>query len=76
MLMEDHLRASGLQASADMLASEAGLARLPADDRAIADAAQGPSPFTPFSRREPVTPATQPSKGVYPPACRQHTRKA
>ncbi len=66
MLMEDHLRASGLQASADMLASEAGLARLPTDDGATAGTAQGSSPFTPFSHREPATPATQPSRGEVP----------
>ena len=66
MLMEDHLRASGLQASADMLTSEAGLARLPMDDGATVGTAQGSPPFTPFSHREPATPATQLSRGEVP----------
>ena len=76
MLVEDHLRASGLHASADMLTREAGLTRLPTDglNRLSADAAPtDPRPTTepqktPFltisAPGEPATPATQPSKGA------------
>ena len=76
MLVEDHLRASGLHASADMLTREAGLTRLPADglnrlsaDAAATDPQQITEPQeTPFlavsAPREPATPATQPSKGA------------
>lgn len=76
MLVEDHLRASGLHASADMLTREAGLTRLSTDglNRLSADAvATDPRPITepqetPFlavsAPREPATPATQPSKGA------------
>lgn len=74
MLVEDHLRASGLHASADKLAQEAGLARLPTDGlpRLIAEPGSEPrvtqgvhgTPFlTPFTAGEPGTPAILPSKG-------------
>ena len=74
MLVEDHLRASGLHASADMLTQEAGLPRLLADSQARlpADAApeardlreQQSTPLFVFSsQREPPSSATQPSRG-------------
>ncbi len=74
MLVEDHLRASGLHASADMLTQEADLPRLPADGQArlAADAPAEPrdmaeqpkSPFLTFSsQRECPVPVSQPSRG-------------
>ena len=74
MLVEDHLRASGLHASADMLTQEAGLPRLLAEGQARLPADAAPEPrdmrdqqSTPFlfsSQREPPSSVAQPSRGV------------
>lgn len=74
MLMEDHLRASGLHASADMLTQEAGLPRLPADGQARLPVDAAPDlrnvteqQSTPFyalsSQRDCPLSTTQPSRG-------------
>lgn len=74
MLVEDHLRASGLHASADMLTQEAGLPRLPTDSQARLSAEAAPEPresteqqSTPFfsfnAQRGPPSSATQAGTG-------------
>ena len=51
MLVEDHLRASGLHASADMLTREAGLPRLPTDSQARLYADADPEPREPTEQQ-------------------------
>ena len=64
VLMEDHLRASGLHASADMLAAEAGLGSSQASAQADcpSDAQQLQQLTTPFA----CTPAVMPADSPFP----------